>query len=515
MFGKQDIILNQSFDEQEKLKQHHFSVRSIFRSKSLRRFYLQIVSMFTPTNSDDINKNSSCDLNSSFVSFEMWDDESEWESFPECIDEMPLIDSNSSETKLSENQASLLGGGNEPVSLNVDLFLENLSSISNFNAPSIFVIPELVFKIIEFASEKNGTYSTEGSVFIHAPSSFNHVLLLFEDTTSAKNDMMPYPKLFDGYRIGVLYTCLSVNKLFYRIAKQILRSNIFFNSEMSFYRFVRNKDPNFFSHFCPTTFKLNNLFFAKQFAMEKIAQHVDFSMLKWLEIQICPVITPHKSMLHSSLRSLIVTGSNAVDDTFLVEVSQKCPNLEVLDLRGSERITDWGIYRLSASCSKLLSFNLGRKGQGYLITDHGVSSLVRNNKQLHTVGLAGCHITDCTIWELALNAGQTLRRLSLNDCPYITNESLPVILDFDLLPNLFVLEIRRLFKITHLDSLMTFQRTQEFMGNSVSIGMCPELMARWEECKQKKESDAIAEIYSQEIFSWSSDEEEAKTNNAW
>lgn len=514
MRGKHIINLSQSFDKQKRLKHNQFRVPSIFRSKSLRRFYHRIVSIFKSNNSVDTNKINPCDLNSSFVSFEMWDDESEWESFPECIEEMPLIDFNASETALPKNQAFLVGGSKMPASINAESFRDNLNSISNFHAPSIFVIPELVFKIIQFASDLNGTPSTEGSEFKNVPSNFNHSLLMFGETTSANNDMMPYPQLFDEfhrYRLGVLYTCLLVNKLFYRITKQILRSNISFPSEMSLYRFVRNKDPNFFSSFCPISLKLNNLFFAKQFAMEKMAQYVDFSKLKWLEIQICPAVTPYKSMFHSSLRSLIVTGSNTADDTMLIEVSEKCPNLEVLDLRGSEGITDWGIYTLSTSCSKLLSFNLGRKKRGYLITDHGVSSLVRNNKRLHTIGLAGCHITDCTIWELAFNAGKTLKMLSLNDCPYITNESLPVILDYDLLPNLTVLEIRHLLRITHLDSLITFQRTQESIGNYVCIGMCPELMARWEECKQKRESDAITEMSSQEIFCWLSNDE---TKNA-
>lgn len=328
--------------------------------------------------------------------------------------------------------------------------------------PSIFEIPELVHMIVEFVDAQNSPHDrlqrekTPGQVRSH------------------DSDMPQHQRLGSA-----MHSCLLVNRLFHRITKQVMSTRVFFSSEQSFYKFVRNDDPGFFADFRPASLVLNKLFCAKQTAIDKVARSMDWSRLEWLEIYMCPKLVPPVSLLHASLRSLVITGSRILDDALLVEVARRCPNLQVVDLRACEGITDYGVYAVATACTQLTTVNLGRKKRGHLITDHSVSVLACNNRNLTTVGLAGCYITDRSIWELAMNCGFALERLSLNNCPYISNQSLPLVLHHNLLPNLAVLEMRYLLRITNLDPIVTFRRQQAAKGICMLLEMCDELLARW------------------------------------
>ena len=141
----------------------------------------------------------------------------------------------------------------------------------------------------------------------------------------------------------------------------------------------------------------------------------------------------------NNLTKLIITGSKTIDDEFLMKLGQfKCgDNLQILDLRACELITDFGIYQLSLYCRNLTFINFGRKpissgngngggnggGSGRYITDNSMIKLINNNRKLLTIGLAGCHITDKCVWEIA-NKLPNISRLSLNNCPKLTNSGI-------------------------------------------------------------------------------------------
>lgn len=487
---------------------------SLSRSESRRRHHFRLASV-TADHSGDIPLACSSDLEFSFPGAVLCD-ESDLELLPDLSDDSSMAGSVCSAVTPTKNNGLFFGDVSLPLTPGKRLFAPRDVAVADLElcpvaaTPSIFDMPELVFKIIEFVDAQNTAVPKEKAPLRRRPLSYKHALLMHGDPASAKRAMELEPELFaepHGSTPGALHSCLLVNRLFHRITKQIMGSRLFFSSENSLYQFVKNDDPEFFSSFRPTSLVLNKLFCAKQAAMDKIINSIDYSRLEWLEIYMCPKISPSERLFHSSLRSLVITGSKTVDDSMLIEVSKRCPNLQVLDLRACEGITDYGVYALSTSCSQLVTINLGRKKQGHLITDHSVSTLVCNNKRLQTVGLAGCYITDRTIWELAINCGHTLERLSLNNCPYITNQSLPVILHHNLLPHLSVLEIRFLLKITNFDPVVVFQRRQSSKGICMLIEMCEELMMRLKECERRMDSH-ISEVIFQDISDWANTKDE-------
>lgn len=446
-------------------------------------------------------------------------DTSDNESLPDLTDDASVSGSVYSAVTPTKNSCLFFGELDFPITTRKNLFplldlpttlMADLDLASPHAAPSIFEIPELVHKIVGFVDAQTTSVLKEQVPLRRKPLSFKHALLMHGDEASAKKAMQHESEVLSKSETkspNAMHSCLLVNKLFHRITKQIMSSKLFFSNEKSFHLFVRNDAPEFFSEFTPTSLVLNKLFCAKQAAMDKITHFIDYSKLEWLEVYMCPKLLPSDTLLHASLRSLIITGSKILDDSLLIEVAKKCPNLQVLDLRACEGITDYGVHAIATSCTQLLSINLGRKKRGHLITDHSVSTLVCNNKKLGTVGLAGCYITDKTVWELAMNCGYSLERLSLNNCPYITNQSLPVILHHNLLPNLSVLEIRFVLKLTNLDPVVTFRRKQNSKGICMLIEMCEELIMRLRECEMRMDND-ISESIFQDISDWANAKDE-------
>lgn len=152
-------------------------------------------------------------------------------------------------------------------------------------------------------------------------------------------------------------------------------------------------------------------------------------------------------------------------------------------------------------CKKLKALNLGRKRRGHLITDHSVCAVALNNPNLTTVGVAGCYITDRSLWQLTLSCGKRLERLSLNNCPYISDQSIPVILHHNLLKRLTVLEIRFNTRITNFEPIIAYKRRQAARGLNVLVETCEELFVRMKE--QEKHMDRlILERVVQDISEW-------------
>lgn len=439
-------------------------------------------------------------------------DSSDAESLPDLTDDTSSIQSISTPIKPSY---TFFGELDLPSFKPRVLFQEPQTLPEPSSVPSIFDIPELVYKIIEFADLHNTVIPKEKAPVRRKPLSFRHAMLLHGNEKMARLAMESSVSFDDSASTSdpnVLHTCLLVNKLFNKITREIMGTHLLFTNETSFCKFIRNADnQNFCSSFKPNQLVLNKLFCLKQASLDRIANSIDYSSLEWFELFMCPKLLPTDAFLHSSLKTLIITGSKTLDDSLLILVAQKCPNLEVLDVRACEGVTDYGVHAIGSACTKLVNVNLGRKKRGHLITDHSVSALATNNPRLTSVGLAGCYITDRSIWELAMNCGSSLERLSLNNCPYISNQSVPTILHHNLLPQLLVLEIRYVLKITNVEPIITFRRRQNARGISMLLETCEALLIRMKEHELRMDS-AISERIFHDISEWANakdDDDEA------
>lgn len=353
---------------------------------------------------------------------------------------------------------------------------------------SIFDIPELVYKIVEYAD-------------------FRNTVIPHETPPTDRNPTGPPPAVSASSDPNILFVCLQVNRLFHTVTKQIMGQRLCFAQEHRLYQFLRQKTPESLRALRPRKLVLNRLFGANQAAMDALATDVDFSALEWLEVFMCPKLLPSESLLHPSLKTLIIAGSRVLDDALLLQVARRCPNLEVLDLRACESVTDYGIHAFGSACRNLRSVNLGRKKRGHLITDHSVCTLISHNRKLHTVGLAGCHVTDRTVWELAVRGGSALQRLLLNHCPYVTNRSLPVILHHELWRNLSVLEMCGLEAVTNVSPIVTFKRKQHARGIYLLVETCAELKRRMQQVEHQMDSTLSHRIF-QDISDWANAHDE-------
>lgn len=375
--------------------------------------------------------------------------------------------------------------------------------------PSIFEIPELVHKIIVYADAQNTVVPRERTPVCRKPLSYRHALLVHGNEKAARLAMegvyLDEPEPTNT--LNVLHTCLLVNKLFHKVAKEVLGEKLFFTSERTFHQFAATKRQHFYTGMAPQTLVLSKMFYLVQSHFALVAEKLDLSRLEWLELYMCPKIAPIVASLQPSLKTLIVTGSKALDDAALVEVARRCPNLQVLDVRACENVTDHGVYSIGQSCKKLTTLNLGRKKRGHLITDHSVCAVAVNNPNLTTVGVAGCYITDRSIWQLTLTCGNRLQRLSLNNCPYVSDQLVPVVLHHNLLQNLTVLEIRFVHRITNFEPIIAYKRRLAARGLNVLVETCEELFVRMRE-QEKTMDRVILERVVRDISDWANGKDE-------
>lgn len=378
-------------------------------------------------------------------------------------------------------------------------------------SPSIFDIPELVHKIIEYADYQNTIIPREKAPIRRKPLSFRHALMIHGNEHAARLAMAEnvQEEVATPDSRNVLHSCLLVNKLFHRIAKELMSKRMYFTKEASLCKYIdRRKTNGEFSEILhPKMLVLNQLFYLKQSQFNCLIDSMDYSELEWLELFMCPKIAPSTKFLNPGLKTIIVTGSKAVDDNFLVQVAQKCPNLEVLDVRACDNVTDYGVYAIGTGCTKLTLVNLGRKKKGHLITDHSVSALVCNNRQLQTAGLAGCYITDRSVWQLALKCGAKLQRLSLNNCPHVTDQSIPMVFQYNLFQALSVLELRFVYHITNFEPIIAYQRRQAARGFYVLVETCEELLLRMKQ-QEARMNTVISHRIVRDIVEWANGKDE-------
>ncbi|KAK6204317.1 antagonist of mitotic exit network protein 1 [Scheffersomyces amazonensis] len=399
---------------------------------------------------------------------------------------------------------------------------------------SIFDIPELVYRIIEFVDIQNSVIPQEPTPIRRKPLSYNHALLihgnkeladfhmkqntLYDDSQNSSQNSLCDESGHNANSKGSLHSCLLVNKLFYQVTKEIMTKKIMFDDSKKYSQFVESLQQSNYTY-KPEVFVLHKLYHTKQSSFESIKDYMNFDNLQWLEIFMCPKLLPPVEFFQrggKNLRKLILTGSKVVDDDFLIMISENCPNLEVLDIRACESVSDIGIYSIGNKCRNLHTVNFGRKQKGHLITDTSLSKLISNNRNLSTVGLAGCNITDKVVWELALRCSHSLQRLSLNNCPLISNQSIPIILasvntnsttnhiEQVYFKNLSVLELRNNYQITSWQSIIEFKRRQEYRGITLLLELCETLMLRMRQ-EELEMDKTISQRIFRDILDWVND----------
>ncbi|KAG7191754.1 Antagonist of MEN (Mitotic Exit Network) [Scheffersomyces spartinae] len=361
-----------------------------------------------------------------------------------------------------------------------------------YQPPSIFEVPEIVYRILKIVDVQT----------THVP----------QEVPPVSRNSCTLPKSLSSQQLtssmsGTLYNCLMVNRLFYQITKEILNEKIIFSNEGHFNKFVDVLEKSLNARILkPKVLVLHKLFTAKQKTWEILKSRIDYSNIEHLELYMCPKLYPQFTTKESTLqleklRKLVVTGSRVLDDKFLINLSETCCNLQTLDIRACELVSDYGIYFIGQRCTQLKEINFGRKNRGSLITDLSCSVLIRNNKQLKTVGFAGCHISDKSIWDLAVNCNTTLERLSLNNCPLITNQLIPLILHSDYFERMSVLELRYVSSVTNWKPVIEFKRRQEFRGISMLIEVCDDLNRQMK--KQELEMDkCLSKRIFRDIVIW-------------
>lgn len=426
-------------------------------------------------------------------------------SFSSSCSEASDLDSSSDINEFTEETTVAPYGYISPITPQNSYFGEPILtkdaswSTPSRNGPSIFEVPEILYKVIEYADLMYTKVPEEGVPVRRRPLSYRHALLIYGNKREAEKALEDRNEQSSSSK-GVLHSCLLVNKLFHNITKEIMSRKVFFDDEtrMKKYLMYLKKGQLSAPQAAPSLFVLHKLFSMKQASVDLIVQHMDMSKLEWIEFHMCPkaIPTPEFFVNGEKIKKIVITGSKKFDDSALSEIAARCPNLETVDVRACEQITDSGIYELGRRCSNLRSVNFGRKNRGNLVTDASVSELIKNNPKLDTVGLAGCHITDKAIWDLAVHCSASLQRLSLNNCPLITNQSIPLILHSNYLSNVSVLELRYASKITNFKPIIEFKRRQEFKGISMLIEVCEDLCL-----KMRSQEVQMDKVISQRIFS--------------
>lgn len=296
-----------------------------------------------------------------------------------------------------------------------------------------------------------------------------------------------------------MYNCLFVNKLWHKIAEKIIFRKLFFNNDTTFQKLVskiKNDGHNMafknnFKNASTNVLLLHKLKNVTQDQINMLSNYViaNGNKLEWIEMYICPTISPPISLFTSNnlsrtgpllLKKLILAGSNSkkINNFFLKIVANNCPNLEKIDLRSCEYFTDDGLIEISKNCHKLSYLNIGRFKNCDKITDASVCFVIKNCENLKTLGCAGCFITDNTIWALANYQNHSIEKLSLNNCFRLTNNSIPIVFERNYLKNLLVLEIRNVTNISNFKPIIEFKKRKFSQGEIFLIENCEILEKR-------------------------------------
>ncbi|AJP83298.1 Amn1p [Saccharomyces cerevisiae YJM1418] len=344
---------------------------------------------------------------------------------------------------------------------------------------AVFEIPEIVENIIKMiVSLESANIPKERPCLRRNPQSYEHSLLMYKDEERAKKAWSAAQQLRDPPLVGhkekkqgALFSCMMVNRLWLNVTRPFLFKSLHFKSVHNFKEFLRTSQETT-QVMRPSHFILHKLHQVTQPDIERLSR-IECQNLKWLEFYVCPRITPPLSWFDNlhKLEKLIIPGNKNIDDNFLLRLSQSIPNLKHLDLRACDNVSDSGVVCIALNCPKLKTFNIGRHRRGNLITSVSLVALGKYT-QVETVGFAGCDVDDAGIWEFARLNGKNVERLSLNSCRLLTDYSLPILFALNSFPNLAVLEIRNLDKITDVRHFVKYNLWKKSLDAPILIEAC-------------------------------------------
>ncbi|AJP88241.1 Amn1p [Saccharomyces cerevisiae YJM1400] len=383
---------------------------------------------------------------------------------------------------------------------------------------AVFEIPEIVENIIKMiVSLESANIPKERPCLRRNPQSYEHSLLMYKDEERAKKAWSAAQQLRDPPLVGhkekkqgALFSCMMVNRLWLNVTRPFLFKSLHFKSVHNFKEFLRTSQETT-QVMRPSHFILHKLHQVTQPDIERLSR-MECQNLKWLEFYVCPRITPPLSWFDNlhKLEKLIIPGNKNIDDNFLLRLSQSIPNLKHLDLRACDNVSDSGVVCIALNCPKLKTFNIGRHRRGNLITSVSLVALGKYT-QVETVGFAGCDVDDAGIWEFARLNGKNVERLSLNSCRLLTDYSLPILFALNSFPNLAVLEIRNLDKITDVRHFVKYNLWKKSLDAPILIEACERIMKLidQEENRVKRINSLVA---LKDMTAWVNADDEIENN---
>lgn len=383
---------------------------------------------------------------------------------------------------------------------------------------AVFEIPEIVENIIKMiVSLESANIPKERPCLRRNPQSYEHSLLMYKDEERAKKAWSAAQQLRDPPLVGrkekkqgALFSCMVVNRLWLNVTRPFLFKSLHFKSVHNFKEFLRTSQETT-QVMRPSHFILHKLHQVTQPDIERLSR-MECQNLKWLEFYVCPRITPPLSWFDNlhKLEKLIIPGNKNIDDNFLLRLSQSIPNLKHLDLRACDNVSDSGVVCIALNCPKLKTFNIGRHRRGNLITSVSLVALGKYT-QVETVGFAGCDVDDAGIWEFARLNGKNVERLSLNSCRLLTDYSLPILFALNSFPNLAVLEIRNLDKITDVRHFVKYNLWKKSLDAPILIEACERItkLIDQEENRVKRINSLVA---LKDMTAWVNADDEIENN---
>lgn len=383
---------------------------------------------------------------------------------------------------------------------------------------AVFEIPEIVENIIKMiVSLESANIPKERPSLRRNPQSYEHSLLMYKDEERAKKAWSAAQQLQDPPLVGrkekkqgALFSCMMVNRLWLNVTRPFLFKSLHFKSVHNFKEFLRTSQETT-QVMRPSHFILHKLHQVTQPDIERLSR-MECQNLKWLEFYVCPRITPPLSWFDNlhKLEKLIIPGNKNIDDNFLLRLSQSIPNLKHLDLRACDNVSDSGVVCIALNCPKLKTFNIGRHRRGNLITSVSLVALGKYT-QVETVGFAGCDVDDAGIWEFARLNGKNVERLSLNSCRLLTDYSLPILFALNSFPNLAVLEIRNLDKITDVRHFVKYNLWKKSLDAPILIEACERItkLIDQEENRVKRINSLVA---LKDMTAWVNADDEIENN---
>ncbi|CAI6400106.1 BAF_HP2_G0003510.mRNA.1.CDS.1 [Saccharomyces cerevisiae] len=383
---------------------------------------------------------------------------------------------------------------------------------------AVFEIPEIVENIIKMiVSLESANIPKERPCLRRNPQSYEHSLLMYKDEERAKKAWSAAQQLRDPPLVGhkekkqgALFSCMMVNRLWLNVTRPFLFKSLHFKSVHNFKEFLRTSQETT-QVMRPSHFILHKLHQVTQPDIERLSR-MECQNLKWLEFYVCPRITPPLSWFDNlhKLEKLIIPGNKNIDDNFLLRLSQSIPNLKHLDLRACDNVSDSGVVCIALNCPKLKTFNIGRHRRGNLITSVSLVALSKYT-QVETVGFAGCDVDDAGIWEFARLNGKNVERLSLNSCRLLTDYSLPILFALNSFPNLAVLEIRNLDKITDVRHFVKYNLWKKSLDAPILIEACERItkLIDQEENRVKRINSLVA---LKDMTAWVNADDEIENN---